>query len=155
MLRLKLPSGMGNLRSFVRFISDFAQSHNLSGKKVREVELAVEEAMVNIFRYAYPEKAGDVMLGCEMNDDGQLVIQIEDTGVPFDITSIPEPRLCADIRNRNVGGLGIFLIRKMVNEVHYRREGDRNILTLIVYPERRTCGGPDRSSFLSQHGRRV
>jgi len=132
---LKLSAGIENLRSFVRFVSDCAQSRGFSEKRTREIEIAVEEALVNIFHYAYPQRQGDVTITCKMGENQTLVIEIEDTGIFFDLTSIPEPDLCSDVQHRKIGGLGIFLIRKMVNELHYRRESGRNILIMIIYPE--------------------
>ena len=67
-----------------------------------------------------------------MEDQSSLVIEILDTGEPFDIQSVPEPDLTLDVSERKVGGLGIYLIKKMVSRFHYRREGQSNILTLVI-----------------------
>lgn len=154
MLTLRLPAGLEHLRRFIRFVSDFAQSHGFSEKRAREVELAVEEALVNIFRYAYPVGKGEAELRCKMSDDGKLTIEIEDSGVSFDLTATPEPDLCSDIAHRRIGGLGIFIIRKMANEVHYRREDGDNILTIIIYPEREASPEPPcPEATLEPHGK--
>jgi anti-sigma regulatory factor (Ser/Thr protein kinase) len=62
----------------------------------------------------------------------RLIIEIIDSGIPFDITSLPDPNITADADQRKIGGLGAFLIKKMVDEVRYRRENNRNILSLII-----------------------
>jgi serine/threonine-protein kinase RsbW len=65
-----------------------------------------------------------------------MIIEIIDSGVPFDVTSLTDPDLTADVGERKIGGLGIFLVKKMVDEVKYRREIDRNILTLTIKKEK-------------------
>lgn len=101
-------------------------------EKIKRVQLAVEEALVNIFRYAYEGRTGEVELLARQECDGRFIIELRDEGMPFDGCSIPRPDITCGIKERKIGGLGIFLIRNMADEVHYRRDGNRNILTLIV-----------------------
>ncbi len=133
MSQLRLPAKVENLKEFMRFVSDFAKAEGFAVKRIREIELATEEALINIFNYAYPDnETGEVEVRCKMEDRTSLVIEILDTGEPFDIQSIPEPDLTLDVSERKVGGLGIYLIKQMVNRVQYRREGQSNILTLVI-----------------------
>jgi anti-sigma regulatory factor (Ser/Thr protein kinase) len=133
MSKLRLPAKVENLKEFTRFVSDFARGEGFTPKRIQEVELATEEALINIFNYAYAnDETGDVEVRCRMEDSSSLVIEILDTGKPFDIQSMPEPDLTLDLSERKVGGLGIYLIKKMVSRVHYRREGGSNILTLVI-----------------------
>jgi anti-sigma regulatory factor (Ser/Thr protein kinase) len=96
------------------------------------IELASEEALVNIFHYAYPSKKGDVEIVCYPVTDDRFTIEIIDSGIPFNLLSAGEPVITSDLHKRKVGGLGIFLIRKVVDNIEYRREKDKNILTLTV-----------------------
>ena len=133
MSKLRLPALVENLKEFTRFVSDFAKAEGFTPKRIREIELATEEALINIFNYAYPDdETGEVEVRCWMEDSSSLVIDILDTGKPFDIQAVPEPDLTLDISERKIGGLGIYLIKKMVSEVQYRREGGSNILTLVI-----------------------
>ncbi len=75
-------------------------------------------------------------MNCSFNGDS-FVIEIIDSGVPFDITSLEDPVVTADISEREVGGLGGLLIRKLMNRAVYRREGNKNILRLTVQHDRR------------------
>ncbi|PKG31246.1 ATP-binding protein [Methanoregula sp.] len=136
MSTITLPARMENLRRLIQFVSGCARQCGYSESRTNEIELAAEEALVNICRYAYPEEAGDVALTCRRSGRGRIVIKIEDSGIPFNPLSIPEPDLRPDIARRKAGGLGIFLMRKMVNEIRYRRDTGKNILTFIVSPER-------------------
>lgn len=122
---------MENLREFMESLSEYARSYGVTPGRVKEAELALEEALVNIFHYAYPAEPGDVEVNCREDDD-HLIIELIDTGIPFDMTSQPDPDLSSDIESRKVGGLGLFLIKKMVDQVRYNRQGNRNILNLII-----------------------
>lgn len=111
----------------------FARDAGFPAKRVQEVELAVEEALVNIINYAYPEREnGDVEVKCGLENQDRFLIEIRDKGIPFDVESHSDPDLNANISERKVGGLGIYLIRKMADEVRYRREGEENVLSLVI-----------------------
>lgn len=130
---IRLPAKIENLDQLMGFISGCAKSQGFSQKRLQEIELATEEALVNIFNYAYIDQGpGDVEVRCETGDHNTLVIEFLDNGIPFNIETLSEPDLNAPISQRKVGGLGVFLIRKMVDEVHYRRERDQNILTFTL-----------------------
>jgi anti-sigma regulatory factor (Ser/Thr protein kinase) len=130
---MKAPARLDSLEKLMHFVSGFAGDHGFSKNRISEIQLATEEALLNIFLYAYPgEHKGEVELTCEMKSDSELNIRIFDTGIPFDILSLSEPDLSCPLPDRKIGGLGCYLIRKMADEVHYRRQGDTNILTLLV-----------------------
>ena len=131
LLSLHLPARLENLRRFKESVADCVSTEGFDQKRIQEIELALEEALVNIFNYAYPEEAGDVEVNCKI-ENGQFIIEIIDAGIPFDMTSLSDPDLTADVDERKIGGLGIFLLKKMVDEVRYRREKDQNILNLII-----------------------
>jgi serine/threonine-protein kinase RsbW len=93
---------------------------------------------VNIFNYAYTgQDPGDVEVRCHAEEQGRLIVKFLDTGIPFDVTTLAAPDLDASLSERKVGGLGIFLIRKMVDEVSYQREEDHNVLTFVLRTARR------------------
>ena len=120
-----------NLGRFIESVSDCAKKQGFGQEEIRKIELAAEEALVNIFRYAYPERPGDVEVSCKL-DEGRFIMEIIDSGIPFDVTAMPAPDVTAGIQERETGGLGIFFIKKMMDEVRYRRENDQNILTLVI-----------------------
>jgi anti-sigma regulatory factor (Ser/Thr protein kinase) len=65
-------------------------------------------------------------------EGGRFAVEIIDSGIPFDATAVPVPEVADGAHEREPGGLGIFLMKKAMDEVRYRRENDRNILTLII-----------------------
>jgi anti-sigma regulatory factor (Ser/Thr protein kinase) len=113
-------------------VSKSAEDGGMNAKRITELEVATEEALVNIVSYAYQEDIGDVEVTCMLDDDNRFIIEIEDTGVPFDILSLGEPDLTNDIAERKVGGLGVFVIKELMDDVQYLREDDKNILRLIA-----------------------
>jgi serine/threonine-protein kinase RsbW len=130
---MKVPATIDSLEKLMQFISGFAGDHGFSKGKIHDIQLATEEALLNIFQYAYPgEHKGEVEVICEMRGDSELNIRIFDTGVPFDILSLSEPDLTCPLPDRKIGGLGCYLIRKMADGVQYRRQDDTNVLNLLV-----------------------
>lgn len=134
MVRIRLSADVQNLEQFLSAIRDTAARHGFPEKRIREIELAAEEALVNIFQHAYPEgDAGDVLMECNLDAGGeQLIIRFLDTGIAFDNAAIAEPDLTLDLEERPVGGLGFFFMQTMVDEVTSTREGETNILTLAA-----------------------
>jgi len=134
LLSINLPARIENLGRFMNSVSECARAQGFDQRKISEIELATEEALVNICNYSYPEEPGDVEINCKM-ENGRFIIEIIDSGIPFDITSLVDPDITSDIAKRKIGGLGVFLTKQMMDEVRYRRENDRNILELIVRKE--------------------
>ena len=93
------------------------------------VNLALEEAVSNVMLYAYPGASGEVLVECAKSD--RLVFTITDSGLPFDPTQQEEPDINQGVEERPIGGLGIFLVNRIMDEVHYERKENKNILTLI------------------------
>ncbi|MBW1779794.1 MAG: ATP-binding protein [Deltaproteobacteria bacterium] len=133
-----------HLERLVAFVADRAETAGFQIQRIKEIELAAEEVLVNIFSYAYPGTEGDVWIECRAEDDFRLVLQISDNGPPFNILEVPDPDVSADISDRQVGGLGVFFVREMSDEARYRREGDRNVLTLIFDKYRQGAEGRRR-----------
>jgi serine/threonine-protein kinase RsbW len=133
MSSIQLPAKIENMELLVQFISIIARNLGFSGKRIKEIELATEEALVNIINYAYPDHSGDIKVTCTQDPSKAFVIKIEDTGIAFDISSLKDPDISVGISDREVGGLGVFLIRKLMDKVLYHRKNKKNILELIVH----------------------
>jgi serine/threonine-protein kinase RsbW len=133
MSSIQLPAKIENMELLVQFISDIARKLGFSGKRIKEIELATEEALVNIINYAYPDHSGDIKVTCTQDTSKAFVIKIEDTGIAFDISSLKDPDISAGISDREIGGLGVFLIRKLMDKIRYHRKNKKNILELVVH----------------------
>ena len=136
MKSIKLSASLENLNRFNAWVRKCAKEYELNLKKTERLMVAIEEALVNIFEYAYPEKKkGEVELRCYRGDRGKVIFEIRDSGIPFDPRLIHDPDTESDMDSRKIGGLGIYLMKKMVDEINYKREGDKNILKLIVFKD--------------------
>ena len=101
------------------------------------INLALEEAVSNVMLYAYPGKSGQVLVECDKSQrQGQsqiksVVFTITDSGVPFDPTQQEDPDVTQSAEERPIGGLGIFLVRQIMDDIRYERKDGKNILTLV------------------------
>jgi len=131
---IKLRADLENLEKTRTFVSECARAQHFSTARVSEIELALEEAFANICNYAYAGQPGEIEVNCA-TEDGGMVIEIIDSGAAFDITAVDDPDITADVSEREIGGLGIFLMKELMNNVVYRRESGKNILRLFVARE--------------------
>ena len=129
------PAKLEYLEEALIFITDEAKAAGLDDKKVGQIKLASEEAVVNIINYAYPDKDGNFEIACIPNpkESKGLEMEIVDWGIPFNPLELPEPDINVPMEERKIGGLGIFMVRKIMDEVNYKRQEERNILTLVKY----------------------
>ena len=124
--RMLCAATIENLTLVNEFVEARAESFGLEGKKELGALIALEEAFVNICHHAYPDGEGDVELSCGADGD-DFVLEIADSGEPFDVLSLPEPDTTSAIMDRKIGGLGVHFIRNLSASVSYRRENGQNI----------------------------
>ena len=142
-LKLVVPSDLAELERVSRELEEFGRSHGLSAADVSAVNLAVDEILTNIVLYAFPRcEDHEVDLSARI-ESGELTVEIADRGRPFDPSSVPAPELDATLEDRPVGGLGLHIVRRLVDEMSYARQDDRNVLTLT---RRLTAGEPPASA---------
>jgi anti-sigma regulatory factor (Ser/Thr protein kinase) len=132
---IKSTANIEHLERLIEFVAGHSEMAGFNVNRINEIELAAEEALVNIFKYAYPGIDGDVVLDCRTENEVRFILEISDNGVPFNILEVPDPDVTADISDREIGGLGAFFIKKMVDEARYLRKGNNNILTLVFRKE--------------------
>ena len=112
------------------FIEDIGNVFSLTPDIIFNLNLVLEEAVVNVINYAYPkEEHESIYLSARMQDDS-IIFVLSDTGKEFDPTQVPEADITLSAEDRPIGGLGIFLIRQIMNEVKYERIDGKNVLTL-------------------------
>ncbi len=114
------------------YVGDIARKGGFGEKDVYNIQLATDEAASNIIEHAYDGVTDGVLdLSCGMENDAIKIILI-DYGESFDPSAVPIPDLKADLSERKIGGLGIFLMRKLMDEVHYEPRADKsNVLSMI------------------------
>jgi len=111
-------------------LEKFATGHSFPQRKLHEVQLAFEEHLTNIVRYAYNDQAEhQIRVQFEFDSD-ELRIEVMDDGRPFNPLEHPAPDLTVPLDQRPIGGLGIHMIRKSLDGVEYRHEQNRNVLVM-------------------------
>lgn len=128
---LKFPASFDHLDEIREFVGGIAHAAGFSDKDVYSIQLAADEAASNVIEHAYAGNSKATFeLSCEFSGS-QLVIALLDHGKRFDPSKVPQPDLKADLSDRKIGGLGIFLMRKLMDEVKYEITDAGNLLTLV------------------------
>ena len=127
---LTLPNDIETIPRLNELIDTAAEESNLDPSLTMSLNLALEEAVVNVMNYAYPPgQAGTVDIEMVVSDTS-LVFVISDAGRPFDPTQAAEADTTLSADERPIGGLGIYLVRHLMDDIRYERLDDRNVLTL-------------------------
>ena len=94
-----------------------------------QIPLAIEEAFVNVANYAYPQSEGEAELTVE-GDGSAVKIVLSDSGIPFDPLAKEDPDITLSAEKRDIGGLGIFMVKKIMDKVDYSYTDGKNVLTM-------------------------
>lgn len=130
---MKFAADINLLPQMLGYIRAEAEKVGIHEEALYKLELASEETIVNIISYAYPGREGKIDITCKPEKDRRFVVTIRDQGKPFNpLEHEITPEVEKPLSERKIGGLGIFLIRQFIDEVSYRREGEENVLTLVV-----------------------
>ena len=127
MKKISLPPELDRLPEAVAFFEDILSAAGASMKTIARVNVAVDEIFSNIARYS---GATGVTLGCALSD-GSVTLRFSDNGRPYDPTGKPDPDTTLSAEERDIGGLGIFMVKKTMDEVSYEYADGLNILTLV------------------------
>ena len=128
-VRLTLPASIDSLPNFLEFAHAGAQAAELTPEDRDRLDLVLEELLVNVARYAYQPGTGEVELAYAVDHPGSLLVEISDNGRDFNPLENKEPELAAALQDRQVGGLGVFLARRLAASFAYRREHGRNTVS--------------------------
>ena len=124
---LRLPAQMESLERFRSFILQKLELMGLRREIVLQIELVLEELLSNIIKYTYPHGTGEVEVGCSL-ERNKLCLSIRDWGTPFNPFEYETLDPTLDIMDRKIGGLGIYLVKNIVDEYNYQRQGESNFL---------------------------
>ena len=129
MNHITISATLTELDVVLDFITERAAQAGMGAKPIAECALAAEEIFVNIANYAYTPENGDVTVGIETGV-GCLSIEIADRGRPFNPLSKKDPDITLDASERTPGGLGIFMVKQLMDEVAYEYRDGQNILKM-------------------------
>jgi serine/threonine-protein kinase RsbW len=125
-----LANDIAEISKLNQVIEEVGDEFSLAPDMVFNLTLVMEEAVVNVINYAYPKEEHEKIYVSARLHEGSIIMVIADNGKEFDPTLAPEADITLSAEERPIGGLGIFLIRNIMNEVKYERIEGRNILTL-------------------------
>ena len=128
--RITIDNDVKQISRLEGFVNGIASRHGLSATDASAINLALEEAVTNVVLYAYPKgQRGRIDLDSKYVD-GHLEFALSDSGVEFDPTKAPDINVDASVEERPIGGLGIHLVRTIMDSVRYERKGGKNILRM-------------------------
>ena len=126
----ELKSNLSELDNLCRHLETFGQKTGLSKKFVFEVNLVLDELFTNIISYGFDDGCEHVIKVTITPENGGLCLYIEDDGKPFNPVEFEVPDVSCSIEECKIGGLGIHIIRKLMDDICYERCEDKNILKL-------------------------
>ena len=131
MKELSIEAKVNNLNKVLGFVTGILEEAGCSMKLQMQIEVAVEEIFVNIAHYAYTPNVGNATILAEVAGDPQtLTVVFKDQGIPFNPLLKEDPDVEAKAADRSIGGLGIYVVRKLMDELHYQRVNDKNVLSM-------------------------
>jgi serine/threonine-protein kinase RsbW len=127
--RLILPASAGSISALSEFVRGGAVGAGIAEDELAKLDLVLEEVLINVARYAYTPETGAVEVAYSQAGPRKLHVEIADFGRVFNPLEADPPDFSLGLADRPIGGLGVFLVRSMVDSIAYRREEDRNILS--------------------------
>ncbi len=123
-----------NLREVTEFIDDFLNEKSCPVKTRTVLDIVLEEIFINIASYAYNTDIGEdsdtIEIACDISDDGVVKLIFMDDGVQYNPLEKKDPKLDVVLEEREIGGLGIFMVKNMVDNISYEYAGGKNILKI-------------------------
>lgn len=120
------------LPEVIAFVENELEEACCPMKTAMSLTVAIEEIFVNVAHYAYPNGSGTATLAIEHDrDKNEILFRMTDSGVPFNPLAKPDPDITLPAEKRKIGGLGIFMMKKTMDEVFYANQNGENILTMI------------------------
>ncbi len=131
-ISIQLKNNLSELESLNKVVAEFAERHRLSSKVLLNLSLALEEILTNVISHAYDDNDEHQIMVRLFLEQGQLKVEVEDDGRPFNPLEAPEPDLNKSLEERSIGGLGIHFVRKLMDELEYRRKEGKNLFLIKI-----------------------
>jgi len=127
---LVLRNNLSELNEVRRNLEEFGKSLGLSKKSTFQINLAMEEVFSNIVSYAYTDNGEHWIKVTISREKEALILRVEDDGIPFNPCEVEVPDLECSLEERQIGGLGCYLMRCCMDDIVYERRGNKNVLTM-------------------------
>lgn len=131
--RKTIPASTKNLSDVRKFVAQHAISHGFNRQQIADIRLAVDEAITNIIKHAYNgEENHTIEIEVTFKHD-RVCIELFDTGTTFNLKTFPQPNIKEKIKQKKRGGMGVYLIHSLMDDVSYGREDDSNKMVMCKY----------------------
>ena len=131
MAELTVDALVSNLDQVLAFVDGQLETMDCSMKAQMQIDVAVEEIYVNIANYAYAPETGKAYISVRPDpENASVTIEFRDNGIPFDPLAKADPDVTLSAEERNIGGLGIYMVKKSMDALEYSRKDGQNILTI-------------------------
>ena len=130
MKQLKVKADTAELDNVLSFADTILEELGCSVKAQMQIDIAIEEIFVNIAHYAYPEAEGEAVISVDSGEGPSVTITFEDEGIQYDPLKNEDPDITLSAEDRPIGGLGIFMVKKSMDEVSYEYKDGKNRLTI-------------------------
>ena len=136
MKEIVIKNEISEINRVIDFVVSYCHEQHFSDDVCFDVQLAVEEAVTNIIKYGYQDQEKHSVLVRAWSEDREIVVEIVDDARAFNPLEAAEPDLSIPIEERPIGGLGIYLLRRVMDQLEYKREGSKNILRMVKHTSR-------------------
>lgn len=130
MSELRIEATVGNLEKVLSYVDAKLEECGCPMQIQIQIDIAVEEIFVNIANYAYTPGKGDAVMHAEIVDGKVFRMVFKDKGIPYNPLAKEDPDITLSAEERQIGGLGIFMVKKSMDDMQYERMGDQNVLTI-------------------------
>ena len=131
MKELTVDAAIENIPAVTAFVEEQLEQVGCPMKAQMQIDIAIDELFSNIAQYAYSPKTGKATVRVEMTEDPMaVVITFIDNGIPYDPLAKADPNVSLPADDRQIGGLGIFMVKKSMDEINYEYKNGQNILTI-------------------------
>ena len=129
-ITVQLKNNITEIERLSKIVAEFGENNNLSSKVLYALNLALEEILTNIISYGYGDNnEHHIVIRLSLKDE-ELVAEVEDDGRPFNPLEVPEPDISRPLEDRQIGGLGIHLVRNLMDGLEYSRHEAKNLLVM-------------------------
>lgn len=131
MKEITVKAADDELDNVIAFVTGELEAYDCPMKTQMQIEVAVEELFVNIAHYAYAPETGNATIQVDISDSREAAITFIDSGTPYDPLAKPDPDVTLSAEERQIGGLGIYMVKKSMDDVRYEYRDGKNILTIV------------------------
>ncbi|HET6407587.1 MAG TPA: ATP-binding protein [Chthoniobacteraceae bacterium] len=129
-ISIRIEADVREIERLNRLVRQFGELHEVPSRTLYAVNLALDELVTNVVLYGYDDPTGKEVIIKIATGGSELVASVCDGGRPFNPLDVRPPDLNAPLEDRELGGLGVHLVRSLMDHVSYSREGDQNVLTI-------------------------